>query len=330
MNSDGKILAVLPARMISDRLPGKVLAKVSPYWTQIKQTLWRLKMAKSVGTIVIATTTDKSNDAIVSLAEHEGIACYRGSEENVVERMWDAAHTLGNGEPLIYRCMVDQPFMDWEALDRSAALMLENNWDTLLPLAFKEDPVYGAGVAPWSYKAFQAIRDNSALPDEQEHAGMWLRRNVSKFNYGLIDLPHWCYRPYRLELDTQEDLDFVWDLHAQIQAGTMPLREIIRFLDKNPWLAKTNAHIKEKTGTYTSYTDIEIKQWHRDYAGRPVVWSDMLGLVGSIDTAKQVKYKCAKCGGELIALHIVRGDLELECIRCGHKKKYYSVKPKRK
>ena len=329
MNPHGKVLAILPIRMVNTRLPGKVLTHVTPEWTQTKQVIWRLKMAQSVGTIVVATTTDNSDNDIVAFAKHEGIACYRGSEENVVERMWDAAHALGGGEPLIYRAMGDQPYMDWEALDRSAALMLENNWDTLLPLAFKEDPVYGAGVAPWSYKAFQAIRDNSALPDEQEHAGMWLRRNISKLNYGLIDLPHWCYRPYRFELDTPTDLLFIQKMHEAIQAGVKPLRTIVRYLDKNPRLTEINSHIQEKTGTYTSYTDIEIKQWHKDYAGRPVVWSDMLGLMGSIETAKQIKYKCPKCAGALIALNIVRGDLELECIQCSHKKKYYSAKPKR-
>jgi hypothetical protein len=244
--------------------------------------------------------------------------------------MWDAAHRYGNGEPLIYRAMSDQPFMDWEALDRSAALMLENTWDTLLPLSFKEDPVYGAGVAPWSYAAFRAIREHSSQPEELEHAGMWLRRNLSAFNYGLIDLPHWCYRPYRFEIDTLDDLNFVRALHSQWGSGHIPLRRTVRHLDKNPRLTEMNSHIEEKTGTYTSFSTAEIKQWQKDYAGRPVVWSDIMGLIGSIDTAKQVEYNCPQCGGALIALHIVRGDLELECIQCGSKKKYYSEKPKRR
>ncbi|MHA1961827.1 MAG: cytidylyltransferase domain-containing protein [Candidatus Thorarchaeota archaeon] len=331
MNAEGKILAILPTRLTSERFPGKVISYVTPEWTQTEQTLWRLKMARSVRTIVIATTTDKEDDKIVELAEKVGIPCFRGERDNVVERMWDAAHHYGGGEPLVYRVMADQPFMDWEALDRSASLMLANNWDTMLPLAFKEDPIYGAGVAPWSYKAFRAIREHSAQPDELEHVGMWLRRNISQFDYGLIDLPHWCYRPYRLELDTIPDRDFIRELHNQMRAGHKPLREIVRFLDKNPRLAEINAHIQERSGTYTSYTDEEIKQWQRDYAGRPVVWSDMAGLVGSIDTVRQARYKCPKCEGALIAINIgYKGRfLELECVQCSNIQKFHARHPKK-
>ena len=329
MNHYKKVAAVLCARMNSKRLPSKPLTLVNDNWSLLEQCVWRLKKAESVGTIIIATSTSSTDDDIVKFALDNNLPYYRGSLEHVVERMWDAVHTRGNGEPLIYRAMADQPYMDWEALYRSATLMLENKWDTLLPLAFETDPVYGAGVAPWSYNAFQAIRDNSTLPDELEHAGMWLRRNLSKFNYGLIDLPHWCYRPYRLELDTQDDLKMVHNLHSKAQAGFKPLRTIIRLLDKRPTLVELNSHVEEKTGTYTSYTQTEIKQWQKDYAGRPVVWSDVAGLMGSIDTAKQLKYRCPECGGALIAVSIIRGDLELECIQCNHKKKYYSAKPKK-
>ena len=329
MNADKKVLAILCVRTSSGRMDHKVLSNTTEDWTLLKQCIWRLKMAQSVKTIVVATSEESSDDPIEIAGLAEDVPVYRGSLDNVVERMWKAMEEYGQGEPFIYRAMGDQPFMDWEALDRSTALMLENKWDNMLALAFKEDPVYGAGIAPWSYKAFEAIRSNST-GEENEHAGMWLRRNLAKFDYGLIDLPHWCYRPYRFEVDTHEDLNFVRVLHEHTQAGWKPLKTTIRYLDKNSRLSEINAHIEEKTGTYTSYTETEIKQWQKDYAGRPVVWSDMAGLVGKIETAKQLAYLCPKCGGALIALHITKGDLELECILCNHKKKYFSAKPKKR
>jgi spore coat polysaccharide biosynthesis protein SpsF (cytidylyltransferase family) len=336
MDFQKSIAAVLCVRTSSNRMPGKVLTEIDKKWTLLDQCIWRLRMALSVGTIIVATSDDESDDpieeAVNSMSPAKVVAdvhCYRGSLDNVVERMWDAVHTCGNGEPFIYRAMGDQPFMDWNALDRSAALMLEHKWDTVLPLAFKEDPVYGAGVAPWSYKAFQAIRDHSTRNDELEHAGMWLKRNVAQFEYGLLDLPHLFYRPYRFEVDTQADMNLTRALHKRWKAGHLPLRSVIRHLDTKPQLTNANAHIEEKTGTYTSFTDAEIAQWQKDFVGRTVVWSDSLGLLGNIEAAQQIKYRCPECDGALIALSIVRGDLELECAKCKCKKKYYSAKPKK-
>ena len=329
MNPNGAVAAIICARSSSNRLPDKVLAKTTDDWTMLEQCVWRLKMAQSVRTIVMATTHNEEDDRICRVAQNLGVKVYRGGLDNVVGRMWEAYMSHGEGAPFIYRAMSDQPFMDWEALDRSTALMLEHKWDTVVPLAFKEDPVYGAGVAPWSFFAFNQILQCST-GDELEHAGMWLKRNLDKFKYGLVDLPHWCYRPYRLEVDTLEDLNFARAVHDSMDGGFKPLRTIIRHLDMHPRLTEMNSHIEEKTGTYTSFTEAEVAAWHKDYVGRPVVWSDLLGLVGTIDKAKQVKYKCPECDGALVALQISKGDLELECIQCTHKKKYYSAKPKRK
>ena len=328
MNPNGTVAAIICARSSSNRLPDKVLAKTTDDWTMLEQCIWRLKMAQSVRTIVVATTHNEEDDRICRIAQNLDVKVYRGCLDNVVARMWEAYMSHGEGAPFIYRAMSDQPFMDWEALDRSTALMLEHKWDTVVPLAFKEDPVYGAGVAPWSFFAFNQILQCST-GDELEHVGMWLKRNLDKFKYGLVDLPHWCYRPYRLEVDTLEDLNFARAVHDGMDGGFKPLRTIIRHLDINPRLTEINSHIEEKTGTYTSFTDAEIVAWHKDYVGRPIVWSDLLGLVGTIEKAKQVKYKCPECNGALVALQISKGDLELECIQCTHKKKYYSAKPKK-
>jgi len=329
MDYNNTVTAILCARMSSSRFLGKVLADLGGI-TLLEQCITRLYRAKSVKNIVVAIPDSPEDDPIATAAERMEVAVFRGSLLNVVERMWDAMHSHGMGTPLVYRAMSDQPFMDWEALDRSAALMLENNWDLILPLSFEEDPVYGAGVSPWSYRAFQAIRENSTQPDELEHPGMWLRRNLDVFDYGLIDLPHWCYRPYRLELDTPYDRGLVLRLIEHGVTADTPLRDVIRILDRNPRLTEANNFVKEATGTFTSYTREEIERWYKDYAGRPVVWSDMLGLVGSINPLHQKQYKCPKCGGALVAITIVSGDLQLKCVQCGHKKKYYAAKPRRR
>jgi len=148
--------------------------------------------------------------------------------------------------------------------------------------------------------------------------------------YGLFDLPHWAYRPYRLELDVSEDL-FLINAIADAWGNDepVPLRWVVQWLDKNPRIAQLNAGIEEKTGTYTSHTSDEVASWQRDYAGREVIWSDVAGLVGEIRDEHEIKYACRKCGGMLVALSVVRhkGNLRTRCVRCGERRTFYAKKP---
>lgn len=326
------VTAVLCARMSSERFPGKVMEDL--YGRPVLQHIVeRLLHSETIADIIIATTHRRDDDDICKLAVKMGLPYYRGNEHDVVKRMWGAVHRHGSGKPYVFRVMADQPFLDWAALDESVAIMEARGWDFILPLSFNEDPVYGAGIFPWSYRCFGAIIGHSTN-EEREHPGMWIRRNLAKWQYGLIDLPHWTYRPYRLELDTEDDLRLfrmIWDAWGQVKQ--IPLRYVVSWLDKNPAMLEINSHVREKTGTYTSFTKAEIRQWRSDYAGRDIVWSDVAGLIGTIKQEEQKSdYECQKCGGTLIALKLIKrkgrreADLGTKCIRCGQKRTFYARK----
>ena len=319
-------LAILCARMGSDRYPGKVLERVQGK-PVLEHVINRLKRAECVSEVVVATTQSDRDEPICSLVARLNLPLFRGDENDVAERMWGAYYAFHQNEPYIFRAMSDQPFLDWKSLDEAVGLMKAREWDFVLPLTFESDPVYGAGLFPWSKRCWHGIRAHSK-GEEREHVGMWLRRNLGKWNYGLRDLPHWTFRPYRIELDTKEDLSLIRAIGAGIGMDAS-LRDVVGWLDKNPDTASINAAIREKTGTYTSFTKAEINQWQKDYAGREIIWSDVAGLIGDIRDAKEARYVCEKCGGNLIAMAIKKGDLRTKCIRCGKTRTFYAVKPRR-
>ena len=86
--------AIIQARMGSTRLPGKVLKDLSG-----RPLLWhvvcRTRNAKSVEKVVVATSTNKEDDAIEKFSGDQGFLCYRGSPDNVLERYWSAIKTFG-------------------------------------------------------------------------------------------------------------------------------------------------------------------------------------------------------------------------------------------
>jgi len=85
-----KAHAIVQARMGAVRLPGKVLLKVLDK-TLLEYTIERIKRAKSIENIIIATTVNKNDLPIVSLSERLRLNVYRGSEEDVLERYYQAA-----------------------------------------------------------------------------------------------------------------------------------------------------------------------------------------------------------------------------------------------
>src|SRR4051812_48719033 len=84
-----RIVASIEARMSSSRLPGKVLADVEGR-PALLRLVERLRRADTINDIVVATTTKTSDDSLVLLLEREGIRCFRGSEDDVLQRVVEA------------------------------------------------------------------------------------------------------------------------------------------------------------------------------------------------------------------------------------------------
>lgn len=329
--SKRQVLAVWCSRLSSERFTGKALAPIAgePCFNRI---FARLKQSRHIRRVVLAIPTGTQQDELARVATALDIPVSLGPEHDVVARMDLAVQRHAEPDDYILRVLGDQPTFDAELFDRHAAIVIGRKWDFAWPLAFGQDPVYGASNYPWSRRAWAAIAAHSR-GEEREHPGMWLRRSGHSFVYGLIDLPHWAYRPYRLELDTSADLAMLsglWDGAKTASGKAEPsLRDMITYLDRNPTVAGMNAQVHEKTGTYTSFTKAEIAEWERDFAGREIVWADG-GLSGVMAGGRgERQFRCRECGGLCVAQGITkRNDLSTRCLQCGEERLFYSEKPR--
>ena len=109
------ILALIQARMGSSRYPGKVLQDLCG-----RPMLWhvvdRVRKAKSVDRVVIATTDRKVDDPVAAFCEENGIGYFRGSEEDVLDRFYQAAKA--NAADVVVRITADCPLIDPVIIDR--------------------------------------------------------------------------------------------------------------------------------------------------------------------------------------------------------------------
>ena len=101
--------------MGSSRLPGKSLAEIEG-----RPMLWhviqRVKRASLVDRVVVATSTAPADDAIEKMCRENGVPCYRGSEDDVLDRFYHAARAEKAGQ--VVRITADCPLIDPEMIDR--------------------------------------------------------------------------------------------------------------------------------------------------------------------------------------------------------------------
>lgn len=317
------VVAIFCNRDNSTRKPGKWATDICGV-PLMERIVRRLVLARCVSKIVIAVPEGGAAGGIPAFAAKHGLPIVYGPETDVVARFGRAVQQHADPDDYIFRVMADQPFLDWRSLDFAASVMQVKQWDFLLPLAFDHDPVYGAGLSPWSQRAWSWIESRSQN-EEREHVGMCLRRNVKEFVYGLVDLPHWAYRPYRLEMDTDADLVLANSILSRWRdakgEGEPPLHWVVDLLDRNRDLSMLNANIQEKTGTYTSFSAAEIAGWEKDYTGRPVVFQDMPSAVGVIENKSAT---CRNCGGMLVTVRLGSKRVKFRCVLCGQEQVYHS------
>ena len=104
-----KTVFLITARLKSTRLPNKLLREVCgrPIFAHM---IDRLKLIKGVDQIVICTSTNPQDDPLLELAKSEGVACFRGDEDDVIKRLADAA--AGFDADYVLSITADCPFSD--------------------------------------------------------------------------------------------------------------------------------------------------------------------------------------------------------------------------
>lgn len=271
MNSE--LCIVLTARMNSERLPGKAMIEVA----HRPMLYWITRRLQRIGNVVIATTALAEDNAIELLAYDIGVACYRGSTSNVVERMDYAYKRFFPEARYIQRGFGDCPFMAAELIDRSLIVMDRYHKDTFAwALEPSVIPVYGSYNFPYGRDAWERVVAEATTPRYQEHVDLYFFEHRDQFDTAYHEPPPSVYlRSYRLEVDYPQDMELVRKI-AQEAGMLATVPAIIRYLDANNDIAQLNAECVERTGP--SRLSYQVKRdWMRAMRGRPIVgWDNNL------------------------------------------------------
>jgi spore coat polysaccharide biosynthesis protein SpsF len=143
-------LAIIQARMSSSRLPGKVLQEIAGK-PILQHMLERVQKAKSLDGIVIATTTDPSDDVLEQFCLKLDVPCYRGSLPDVLDRYYQSAAKFQ--ADVIVRLTADCPLMDPEILDLTVEVFLGRSLENILSTSSKSPDIDSPYTCPFDFVA---------------------------------------------------------------------------------------------------------------------------------------------------------------------------------
>lgn len=242
-----KIIVIIQARMGSTRLPGKVMKKIANK-TVLNHVVNRVSMSKKIDKVVIATTENIEDDAIVKECENIGISYYRGSQDNVLSRYYNVAKE--ENADIVIRITSDCPLIDPIIIDKMVEYFIEENKKDKLDYlsnTLVETFPRGFDVEVFTFDSLKRVYDNATHDFEKEHVTPYIYTNKEKFvikNYSNNK----NYSQYRLTLDTIEDYKVIKNIYDNLykENKMFYIEEIISYLECNPEIAQINKEIKQK------------------------------------------------------------------------------------
>lgn len=204
-----KVMIFLQARMGSTRLPGKTLMKIADN-SLIGHCLARLNLVGGVGRdgIVLLTSTEAIDDQLVEWCEANGINVFRGSEQNVLERYYQAMKVYG--PDYLIRATGDNPFVDPFYATDLIDFHIKNNYDYSSSKSEFGTPLPdGIGLEIFSSHCLQKVFEKSHSPHHFEHVNEFVLENPEDFKVGVLPINDLDsdFSKVRLTVDTPEDFE---------------------------------------------------------------------------------------------------------------------------
>ncbi|MEW6774179.1 MAG: glycosyltransferase family protein [Bacteroidota bacterium] len=233
-----KIICIIQARMGSSRLPGKILKPIVNNIPSLFLQYERISPAQKVNKIIVATSDLPQDDIVEYYCNQWQIPVFRGDEQNVLKRFYDAAN-LYQADVLI-RITADCPLHHYKVIDWCIKQFEELNADYFSNS--NEPPVLEDGwdTEVFSYKALHSAYLNATKNFEKEHVTPYIKQSGKfrcHFQKYLSDNPH----QFKLSLDNENDYKLIQTIFQHFYPNTMfEVNEVVKLLNENPHLLEIN------------------------------------------------------------------------------------------
>lgn len=245
MGKKNNIIAIIQARMGAERLPGKVLMDIVG-----RPMLWhiinRVRHSKYINKIIIATTTNKDDDQIENFCKTYNIDFYRGNEDDVLDRYYQAAE-LWNTD-IIVRITSDCPLIDSDVINKViySYLKNKNNFKGASNVIRRTYP-RGLDTEVISFSTLERVWNDAKKDYQREHVTIYIYEHLDQFKMCSVENKE-NLSSFRWTVDEEKDLEFVRTIYKKLyqERKIFLMRDVLRLLEREPYLKEINKNIKQK------------------------------------------------------------------------------------
>ena len=234
-------IAIIQARMSSTRLPGKVMMSLAG-----KPMIWhivqRAMACDRVDAVIVATSSEVSDDPIADFCGRNGIRCYRGSLNNVLDRYLTVLED--NPSDFFVRITGDCPLIDPGFIDQQILVLTQYKADQVL----LTDPVTVLeGQSVHSTRSLRYIAERTNHPDDLEHVGSrYFAEHLEEFRIIAMEPPEELRASWRVTVDEVADYEMMQCLYNAIWAGyPIMLSEALKWMSEHPEVANHNQRVSQ-------------------------------------------------------------------------------------
>ncbi len=236
------VVAIIQARLGSTRLPGKVLAPIGGM-SMLARVCQRVGRAATLRRTVVATTLQPADRAIVEECNRLGMACFCGSEHDVLDRYCRAAAACS--ADAVVRITADCPLIDPDVIDQVVEAFLGARADYVANTLWRTWP-RGLDTEVIASSALARTWREALEPHERCHVTPYLYQHPDSFRLLSVE-NQYGHCEGRWTVDLPEDLEFVRAVYQRLgDDGSFGWRDVWRLLAREPNLARINQHVRQK------------------------------------------------------------------------------------
>ncbi len=249
-------VAIIQARMGSTRLPGKVLADIGGQ-PLLQRLIERVRATPSIDRVVVATTTESTDDVLADWCTAQEVPVYRGSVDDVLDRFWQCAQL--HPAEFIVRVTADDPLKDPQVITQALALCASSPEVDYASNTLQPSYPEGLDIEVVRFRTLERAAREATQPSEREHVMPYVWKHPDRFvlrGFSMQpNLSHW-----RWTVDKPADLDLVRRIFAHF--ANQPLvgyQTVITWLNDHPELLAINAGTIRHEGYFKTLAE-EQKQ----------------------------------------------------------------------